>query len=432
MNIEATEIITKPRSVFLNRNFLLLFFGKIISQLGDWVYIFALGWYILDLTKSSFQMSLFLVIETLVVAIVSPFGGIIADRFNRKRIMVWMDVIRGIIVLVAALLLYFHLLQIWMIYLSAMVLGFCGALFGPAAGAIIPNIVDENQLTQATSADQFVVSFCTIIGMIISGFLYGLVGITMIFILNAFSYFVSGVMENCVEIPWKKPEQIGVKSTVNQELKKTIKDLKEGFRYLLQNKLIANLVLMNFLFVLLCVPIVHVYTPYIFNVILKATPFQLSIPQSAIWMGMILGSIAVPLFLHRYKLKDAIFWGLLISSIGISLETLVLYPQLRSHFNNWEITAFLSAPKIIGGLSMTFFIIPINVIYQKFTSDEYRGRFWGLQGSLMTLAMSSGYFLAGFFAQRVWLGYLFYIPAIALLIMIYRFTNLKEIKELGG
>jgi MFS transporter, DHA3 family, macrolide efflux protein len=432
MNFEATEVITKPRSVFLNRNFLLLFFGKIISQMGDWVYLFALGWYILDITKSSFQMSIFLVIDTIVVAIVAPFGGIIADRFNRKGIMVWMDGIRGIIVLVGALLLYLHLMQIWMIYLSAMILGFCGAIFGPAAGAIIPNIVEENQLPQASSADQFAVSLCTITGMLTGGLLYGLVGINMIFILNALSYFVSGILEYNVEIPWKKPDKTGEKSGIGRELDKVIKELTEGFRYLYHNKLIFNLVIMNFLFILLCVPIVHVYTPYFFNVILKATPFQLSFPQSAIWIGTILGSVTVPLFLHRYKLKDAIFWGLLISSIGISLETLVLFPQIRSHFSNWEISAFLSAPKIIGGLSMTFFIIPINVIYQKYTSDEYRGRFWGIQGSLMTLSMASGYFIAGFFAQRVWLGYLFYIPAIVLLVINLWVTNLKEIKELGG
>jgi MFS family permease len=432
MSVEAAETaLVKPPSVFLNRNYLLLFSGKIISQLWDQIYAFALSWYILDITKSSFQMAVFLVINTIVVAIIAPFGGIIADRLNRKSIMVWMDVIRGIVVVVAALLLYQHLLQIWMLYVSAIVLGFCGAVFSPAASAIIPNIVEKDQLTQASSADQLIGSFCMIVGMLISGILYNLIGIAMIFILNALSYFISGVLEYCVDIPLKKSNNSNEKSLIYQEFTRAIRELKEGYQYVRTNKVVYYLLLMNSMFNLICLPIVMVYTPYIFNVILKATPFQLALPQGAIWMGTLVGSFLVPLFLHRYKLKDAIFWGLLVSSIGISLETLILYPQIRSHFNNWDISIFLTIPKIIGGVSLTYFIIPINVIFQKFTSDEYRGRFWGLATSLMTLAISIGYFISGFLAQKVWLGVLFYGTAIVLFIMNLWVINLKAIKDLN-
>ena len=168
------SLTKKPPSVLRNRNFLLLFSGKIISQLGDQVYAFALSWYILDLTKSSLQMAIFLIVDTLVVAIVSPFGGIVADRLNRKRILVWMDVMRGIVVLLSAFLLYSHILQIWMIYVSAVFLGFCGSLFSPAAGAIIPNIVEDKQLTQAVSLNNFTGSFCAASGLLVSGMLYNL------------------------------------------------------------------------------------------------------------------------------------------------------------------------------------------------------------------------------------------------------------------
>jgi MFS transporter, DHA3 family, macrolide efflux protein len=214
MNVETVDSIQlKPPSIFLNRNFLMLFYGKIISQLGDQIYAFALSWYILDLTKSSFQMAIFLVINTIAVAAISPFGGIIADRLNRRAIMVWMDIISGLIVLVAALLLYQNSLQIWMLYMSALILGFCGAIFMPAASAIIPNIVMEDQLTEASSANQFTTSFCTMVGMLISGILYTWIGIFAIFMFNALSFFISGVMEARVEIPFQKSNDINRKTT---------------------------------------------------------------------------------------------------------------------------------------------------------------------------------------------------------------------------
>ena len=131
----------------------MLFSGKIISQLWDQIYAFALSWYILDLTKSSLQMAVFLMLNNIILALIAPFGGIIADHLNRKNIMVWMDIIRGITVLIMAFLLYHHLLQIWMLYISAIILSFCGAIFLPTASAIIPNIVKEVQLTQAQSSD---------------------------------------------------------------------------------------------------------------------------------------------------------------------------------------------------------------------------------------------------------------------------------------
>jgi MFS family permease len=110
MSIAAARL--QPQSVFKNPNFLFLFSGKVISQLGDQIYAFALSWFILDITKSSLAMSIFLVINCFIGAVVSPFGGIIADRFSRKKILVWMDAIRGIIVVLSTLLLYLQLMQI--------------------------------------------------------------------------------------------------------------------------------------------------------------------------------------------------------------------------------------------------------------------------------------------------------------------------------
>jgi len=151
MSIAAVRL--KPKSVFENNNFMLLFSGKIISQLGDQIYAFSLSWYILDITKSSIAMSMFLVINCLIGAVISPFGGIIADRFARKKILVWMDVIRGIILTITALLLYLQMMQLWMLYISTIILAFCGSIFSPAVSAIIPNVVEENQLLQASSMD---------------------------------------------------------------------------------------------------------------------------------------------------------------------------------------------------------------------------------------------------------------------------------------
>jgi MFS family permease len=410
---------------------MLLFSGKTISLLWDQIYTFALSWYILDITHSSFQMSLFFVINCAISALISPFGGIIADRFNRKGVLVWMDVIRGIIVLITALLLSQHLIQIWMLYVSAVILAFCGAIFSPTASAIIPNIVEERQLVQATSLDQSLWSFCSMVGLLASGFLYGWIGINAIFLLNAASYFVSGMLEACLNLPRKTPNNLPDPLSFNPEIRKAFRELKEGYQYVKNNKLVYDLVQLNALFHLVVFPLIMVFFPYIFNVLLNATTIQLSITQSAGWLGVILGALMVSMFLKHITLRKKLFWGLLSYSACTLIIFPVFLPQIGQYFNNWAITIIFSTMGIVIGVAVTFFDIPINVIYQKYTSDEYRGRFWGFQGALLTLAMAVGYFLGGILAQRVWMGFLFLGIAMITLAINLWVINLKEVKELN-
>ncbi len=431
MNPEATEAITlKPPSVFGNRSFILLFSGKIISMLGDQIYAFALSWFILDFTKSSLTMSLFLVINTLVGAIISPFGGGIADRVNRKNILIWMDVIRGIVVVLAAALLYYQLIQIWMLYICAIILAICGSLFAPAASAIIPNVVEENQLSQATSMDQFVGSFCMIAGMLISGLLYNLIGITAIFLLNAVSYFSSGILEANLKIPLKV-QRIKNNFSVSREFGKVLAELGEGYQYVKQNKLTLKLTLMYALFNLVVFPYALIYLPYAFNVVLKATPFQLALAIGSAFIGNMIGACLVQVFSGRYKLKTSIAWGLFIWSFCILVITGLLFLHLvKGRFTIWEFTLIGSGLAVIGGTAFMFCCIPINVIFQKFTLDEYRGRFWGFQSSITALTTAAGFLIGGLLAQKVWMVFLFLSTSVALGLVDLWIANVKEVREL--
>ncbi len=427
------EIPSKLQSVFANLNFRFLFSGKIISQLGDQICGFALSWYILDITKSSLAMAMFLVINCIIGAVVSPFGGIIADRFERKKILVWMDVIRGIVVTITALLLYLQMMDIWMLYVSTVITAFCGAIFSPTASAIIPNIVKENQLAEASSMDLFVGNFCSIVGMIISSILYQLIGVAAIFLLNAISYFISGVFAVFINIPpGKWAGAAGKNAAFLQEARQAVKELFEGFQYLKTNKILYKLTLVYAIYFFIGFPLGYIYIPYTFNVILKAVPLQLSIALGANFVGCVIGSIIVPRLLHLYKLKSAIFWGMLIFSCNNLIMAALVFTPLRSYLNLWEITIIWGILAIIVGIGMISFNIPINVIFQKHTLDEYRGRFWGLQSAVIAFSMAMGYLVGGILAQSLWMGFLFAGSSLAIFIIDLWAVNIKEIKEFNN
>lgn len=197
----------KIPGVLRNRDYRLLFSARIISQLGDQIYVFAISWYILNVTHSSLQGAVPLILTTVITTFISLFGGTIADRLDRKHILVRTDILQGCILLVMVFLIYQNWLQLWMIYIFTVILAFCSSVFSPAASAIIPDIVPKKQLMEATSANQFAVSFCTMAGMLAGGVLYTLFGMTTVLVFNVASNLISAAMESRLNIPLKVREK---------------------------------------------------------------------------------------------------------------------------------------------------------------------------------------------------------------------------------
>jgi MFS transporter, DHA3 family, macrolide efflux protein len=432
----ATDASIPPKrlGVFANRNFSLLFSGRVVSQLGDQVYSFALSWYILDRTGSGLQMSIFLVVNALVSALVSPFGGVIADRLSRKAILVWMDLIQGAVVVAAALLLYLKALDIWMLYASAIALGFCGSIFNPTSGAIVPNIVTDEELPRATSMFQFANSFCMMGGLVLGGLLYSWLGIASVFLINAISFFASAGLEALLQVgPHRGRSEGGAptgKSPLGRQAAAVLRELAEGYRYVRGNSLVFSLTIMFSIYYLIILPLGFVYLPFIFNTILKASSFQLGLSLGSLFIGQMAASFVVPGFLHRYKLRDGIFWGLLVLGASQALGALVLFSSLRGILGNWGITWCFFGISLVMGVAMTFFVVPVNLIFQKSASDEYRGRFWGFFASISSLAVPAGYLLGGLLTQRIPMAWVLLASAAMFLLLGAWVASLREVRDL--
>ncbi len=414
--------------VFRNRNFLLLFSGKVISQFGDQVFLFALGWYILFITHSSLQMAIFLAIENIVLALLSPLGGIVADRLDRKRLLIWTDFIRAAVVLAMSLLFFQGQLQLWIIYVSAALLGVCGSVFSPAASAIIPDIVKPGDLTVAMSANQFTLNFCTVLGMVTGGILYNTIGIFAIFVFNALSYIVSGVLEACLSLPRREKVSSG-KASFFREAAGVARGLREGGRYILRDKPVLHLILMNMMVNFLAFPIVLIYLPYLFNVILSAIPVQLSLSQAAVWTGMIAGAFLVPLMRKR-GLRSHIITGLIVMAGSGFPGILMLIPQFVPFFGHWGVCALWTVTGAFCGFAASLFVIPMYVFFQQRVTPGIRGTFWGLEGSLRTFSNCAGYIFAGFLAQAVPFGYIFLVMAFLFFAMAAWASALRSLKDL--
>ncbi len=172
-----------------NRDFRFLWTGQIISLLGDWFDLIASAALISYLTRSGLAVGSLFVIRMLAPFLVSPLAGVLADRYNRKKLLITADILRGIIVL--GFLAVRTAEQVWLLYvITAIQLAFSGIFF-PARNAIIPDIVSHPELGAANAISSTTWSVMLSLGAAIGGIAAGAWGVYPAFVIDSFSFFCS-------------------------------------------------------------------------------------------------------------------------------------------------------------------------------------------------------------------------------------------------
>ena len=172
-----------------NRNFRNLWFGQIISLMGDWFNIIATAILTANLTGSGLAVGWLFVVRALAQFITSPFGGVLADRFDRKKILIWTDVLRFVVVL--GFLFVRDASQLWLLYvLSALQLGLSGIFF-PTKDSILPDVTTEEEIGTANALASTTWSTMLALGAFIGGQVAGTWGIGPAIVLDSLSYLLS-------------------------------------------------------------------------------------------------------------------------------------------------------------------------------------------------------------------------------------------------
>lgn len=165
----------KKDNVFFNRNFRLVFFGALVSEIGALLYSFAVGFYILQISNNNaFLQGLYLALNGVTLLLFTPVGGVLGDRFNKAKIMYICDFCKGAnIILATVLMLLFPGADAHIVILFA--LGITGniisGIFNPAAGALLPQIVEPDQLQQGNSYFTIKSAVESILGVVLAGIL---------------------------------------------------------------------------------------------------------------------------------------------------------------------------------------------------------------------------------------------------------------------
>jgi MFS family permease len=204
------------------RDFRLLWTGLTVSLLGDGIFTVALAWQVYELSNVPTALSMVGIAWTLPMVILLLPGGVISDRFDRRWVLVFSDVVRGLAMLAIGVLSVTGTLELWHMFVLAACFGIGEAFFGPAFGAIVPEIVPKKLLVEANSLDQFVrPAGMFMFGPALGGWMIGALGIGTAFLVNAGSFAVSAL---CVALIRPLPRS-------NAEASHPITEIKEGVRF---------------------------------------------------------------------------------------------------------------------------------------------------------------------------------------------------------
>jgi MFS family permease len=337
------------------RNYRLYFIGQAISLVGSWMQIIAQDWLVLKITNSGTQLGIVSAFQFLPVLILGPLGGVIVDRFPKRKILFFTQTASGILALILGVLVITNLVQIWMIYILALCLGLINTVDNPTRNTFAPEMVGKDNLQNAIALTSVMINLARALGPVIAGVIIATLGLGPCFILNAAS-FLAGL----TALFLMKKEELHIEP----RLISSKGHLKEGFMYIKSSPILKNTILM--------MAIVGTFS----------YEFSVSLPLLAKFAFN--GNAATYGFLTASTGFGSIFGGLLAASRKkISPNILVRYALL------FGITLIIAAwmPNLIFSMMALFFagIFSINFIslgnttLQLESRPEMRGRvmsFW--------------------------------------------------------
>ena len=222
----------KVENVFRNKNFTLTFLGALVSNIAALFYSFAVSFYILKITgNNALIQGLYLAVGGITFCVVTLFGGVVADRFNKAKIMYMCDYLKGGIIIGFTFLLMFAIKstewKVAALFIVTVLLNAIAGIFSPASSALLPQIVEENQFQQAQSYFSILNSFQSIIGVVLAGVLYTLIPLNVLFFIVGGCYILSAISEMFIKYTSnfeKRDEKL--------TFKVVLKDIGDGFKYL--------------------------------------------------------------------------------------------------------------------------------------------------------------------------------------------------------
>ncbi len=401
------------------KDFGLLIVGKFVSMIGSNMQQFALALYVYALTGSALIFSTMLSISILPRLLMSPVAGVFGDWFDRKKMIVRLDILNAVILGIFAYIFYvnssFNLVSIYTLVIS---LELTEIFYESSSAGIIPSIVNKERMAEARSLESMVLSIARLLSPMIAAVIYGASGMFLVLVVNAISFLLSGLSEVFIHVPenHKRPDKINMNAF--------FVDVKEGLKIIKNNKFIRTVISLGTIVNFVIAPFFSVGFIVLIKEVLAATDYHYGIFQTVMALSMVTGPIVVSFVVKKIevgKLCTAAFFivSFIVLSVAIVPSTIFL-----SLFNGILIP-FIFLMVLSFGLGVTISIVNISImtLFSEVVPLHAMGRTSTVLNLLVTIAIPIGQILFGFLYDTIFTSYVIIISGMIMLFAIIIFRK---------
>ena len=414
----------KEKSTLFKRDFTLVVIGQIISLFGNAILRFALPLYLLRETGSSALFGIVTACSFAPMVVLSMIGGVLADRVNKRNIMVGLDFCTAVLILVFYLSLG-KLPTVPLFIAVLMLLYGISGTYQPSVQASIPLLVSSEKLMAGNAVINQVNTLSGLLGPVIGGIMFGMWGIYPILVLSIICFTFSAVMEIFIHIPHEKRiRKSGILTVVGN-------DLKESYQFVKTEKpIFFSVVFLISIFNLILSSVMIVGTPILITQALKMSDTMYGFTQGALALGGLCGGILTAAIAEKLKLKNS-YILLLVCAASVALMGISLMFPIPAILSYLVIT--LMSFTAMG--ASTLFVVQIYTMVQEQTPPQLVGK---IMAALISIAMCGqpiGQAIYGvlfdIFESRTWIVLI--VAAVAAFLMaLYSkkiFSQLEESNE---
>ena len=360
-----------------------MWMGACASSIGTWMQMVAQGWLIYRLSNSPFLLALDPVLQTVPIFLLSLIGGVVADRVERRYLLMVSQYIQMSCAVLLTVLVGFHVVKVWHLLTCSFIAGFGQAFGGPAYSALIPTLVKKEDVPNAIALNSIQFNAAVMVGPALSALVLAKFGETWCFALNGASFLAPIIALSLLSVrfrPVKTDESI-------------LTSLKAGIRFIRRQGSMALLILLAFAMTFLAVPM-RTFLPVFAKTIFHRGAETYALFLSISGMGSIVGALAVA-GLGNISAKGRVALTMLIG-LGGSISVFAVSRSIPVS----AVALFVS-----GAATMAVFAA-VNSLVQLIVTNEMRGRVMSVYNFAFRGGMTAGNLITG------WLVPIFTAPAV--------------------
>ena len=363
-----------------HRNFRLFFIGQGISLVGTWMQNIGEGWLILTLTNSPFYVGLTSALSSLGVLLFSLYAGVIADRTDKRRFIILMQVAFMLEAFAVSILVWTGVVQVWQVLLLATLLGIASAFDIPMRQSFVVEMVGKDDLMNAIALNSSLFNGARVIGPAIAGLLIGAVGIAWCYFLNGVSYLavIAGLLMMRLP-PRTKPAQTT----------SAWAGFREVLTYLRNDRRLRVLMVLTAILSVFGFPYISMMPVFARDVLHRGAEGY-GVLLSAIGIGAVIGALAIALYSARIRARGRL---MLIGGTAFGI-LLMLFAASRSLGLSIALLGLAGCAMIVNN-ALT------NTLLQTAAPDHLRGRIMGFYSFVFVGMAPLGAFLFGVVAEHV-------------------------------